>query len=161
MSSRRAISRVSAGNSHSNQSTPGRVESSSRSVCQVCGCSMSLKQSGEFSVHGPGSNRCGGSGMLPFLQPSHSSRSHSPPSQSSQPSQPLRSSPVHQRPALFDHRLSVRVLKRIPRASRHLVATKLAHILDDVGIRRRLGLASSSFSLTAWLNPNKVVSDVA
>ena len=70
--------------------------------------------------------------MLQLLQPSHSSRSHSPPSQSPQLSQPSRSSPVHHRAALFDHRLSVRVLKRIPRASRHLVATKLAHILDDI-----------------------------
>ena len=127
MSSRRAISHMSAENSHSNQSTPGRGESSSRSVCQVCGCSVSLKQSGEFYAHGPRSNWCGGSGMVPLLQPSHS-----PLSQSSQPSQPSRLSPVHHRAALFDHRLSVRVLKRISRASHHLVATMLVHILDDV-----------------------------
>ena len=113
MSSRRAISCVSAGNSHSNQSTPGRGESSSRSVCQVCGCSVSLKQNREFYVHGPRSNQCGGSGMLPLLQPSHSPRSHLPPSQSSQQSQPSRSSPVHHRAALFDNRLSIRVLKSL------------------------------------------------
>ena len=39
--------------------------STSRSLCDVCGRSMPLTKVGVFRVHGPLSNRCGGSGMLP------------------------------------------------------------------------------------------------
>ena len=45
--------------------SPPHRPSTSRSLCDVCGRSMPLTKAGVFRVHGPLSNRCGGSGMSP------------------------------------------------------------------------------------------------
>ena len=126
----------------SNQASSQHELSTSRAVCQVCGFSTYLKRSGEFYVHGPRSNRCKGSGMLPSSQSQSHPPSPSPSSSSSSPSSMQSPSTVpagtfdltpssEQRP-LFNHRQRVRVLKRVPKTSRHLAASKLARILDDV-----------------------------
>ena len=76
-------------------------------------------------VHGPLSNRCGGSGMSPSST-APATRESSSVVQDGPPSQTPPSPELHLRPS------SVRIVKRIPRASRHLAATKLADILDEV-----------------------------
>ena len=43
----------------------GRRLPVSRATCPVCGRSMPVTKAGVFRIHGPLSNRCEGSGMLP------------------------------------------------------------------------------------------------
>ena len=103
--------------------------SSSRAICPVCSCSMPLTKAGLFRVHGPLSNRCEGSGISLSSRSATSSRlslllslsspsSHADASTASttplgfNPSSILLSSDLHQ---------YIRLLKRIPRASRHLL----------------------------------------
>ena len=76
-------------------------------------------------VHGPLSNRCGGSGMSPSST-APANRESSSVVQDGPPSQTPTSPDLHLRPS------SVRIVKRIPRSSRHLAATKLAGILGEV-----------------------------
>ena len=110
-------------------------------------------KNGVLYIHGPRSNRCGGSGMLPLqIQPSQlmpSIPSVSLPPCASARSPALRgevlsavdshgvraglsTQEASNQPALFQYSSAIRVLKRIPKASRHLAATKLALILNDV-----------------------------
>ena len=101
------------------------LSSSSRALCPMCHRSMPVTRAGQIRVHGPLSNRCGGSGIslsstAPATRESFSVVQDGPPSQT--PTSPE----LHLRPS------SVRIVKRIPRASRHLAATKLAGILDEV-----------------------------
>ena len=100
----------------------------SRTGCPVCSRSMPLTITGAIRIHGPLSNRCAGSGMSLCSQGSLSSvrspeDSETPPVAHYSSSELLFSSELRQ---------STRVLKRIPRAARHLAATKLASVLDDV-----------------------------
>ena len=103
--------------------------SASRASCPVCSRSMPLTKTGALRVHGPLSNRCAGSGMLltsqgpQYLRSAVGNGGASGDLSSQSPSELLLSPNIRQ---------SVRVLKRIPRASRHLAATKLSNVLDDV-----------------------------
>ena len=136
----------------------------SRATCPSCGRSMPLTKAGLLRVHGPLSNRCEGSGMSPSSPLSSSSRSpryHSSSHSMSPPAPSLPTSillsrtdtsipttdaaaPVSRDWARYmssklllsiELRRSVRILKRIPRASRHLAASKLACILDEVSVK--------------------------
>ena len=88
-------------------------------------------------MHGPLSNRCAGSGKclsLTFSVPSSPS-SRSFPSHASQvrPTPAAEASTSAADASAFNVQpSSVRILRRVPRASRHLAATKLASILDEV-----------------------------
>ena len=93
---------------------------------------------GALRTHGPLSNRCTGSGML--MHPAVHDDGGLPPVSSAllpeDHSDNTTSSVDHSSPSelLFpsEVRRCVRVLKRIPRAARHVVVTKLAVVLDDV-----------------------------
>ena len=106
---------------------------SSRVPCPVCCRSMPVTRAGVMRVHGPLSNRCAGSGMSPSPTTLPAGASALTVDPSSYPSSETLPSDFHFRPS------SVRILKRIPRASRHLAATKLAEILDDVTDKNDLG----------------------
>ena len=85
-------------------------------------------KTGAIRIHGHLSNRCAGSGVSLCSQGSLSSirspeDSETPPVAQYSSSELLFSSELRQ---------STPVLKRIPRAARHLAATKLASVLDDV-----------------------------
>ena len=94
----------------------------------VCSRSMLLTKTGAITIHGPLSNRCAGSGMSLCSQGSLSSV-RSPEDSEIPPVAQYSSSELQ-----FSSELgqSTRVLKRIPRAARHLAATKLASVLADV-----------------------------
>ena len=101
----------------------------SRAICSVCGRSMPVTKAGLLRVHGPLGNRCTGSGMLIVSPSSSITATSAPVSVGSTTSTGVTSdvTTVNSfRPT------SVRIVKRIPRASRHLAATKLASILMDV-----------------------------
>ena len=109
-----------------------------RAPCVVCDRTMPVTKAGVVRVHGPLGNRCTGSGMPSSL--SASINTSPPPALPSSaaiqmPPVPRGSSPSSLSESLlplFRATSSARVLKRIPRASRHLAATKLAAILDVV-----------------------------
>ena len=133
--------------------SPPHRPSTSRSLCDVCGRSMPLTKAGVFRVHGPLNNRCGGFGMSPSSPTAEDSLLVSAAFSASTQCSPL-SVPVPVSNFLIANNSSApttvsageaelflstirdssraRILKRIPRASRHLAATKLASILDDV-----------------------------
>ena len=97
----------------------------SRAVCLVCGRSMPLTKTGALRIHGPLSN---GSGMQLCSQGSQGlfrppEDSGMPPVAQCSSSELLFSSEIRQ---------STCAIKQIPRAARHLVATKLAAVLDGV-----------------------------
>ena len=102
----------------------------SRAVCPVCSRSMPLTKTGAIRIHGPFSNRCTGSGMLLCSQTPEDG-STSPLSEGSSTSPIVQDSSSE---FLFSSSIcqSARVLKRIPRAARHLVASKFAVVLGDV-----------------------------
>ena len=113
------------------------------SVCPVCRRSIAVTAAGFVRVHGPVGDRCAGSREVPCHDPclatdvasSHAVAgaavtSHSASSQvlsSPSPSEGLPELVLSCRP---DH--SVRILKRVPRASRQQAASKLACIVQDV-----------------------------
>ena len=112
-------------------------QSANRAVCEVCGRCMPVTKAGLLRVHGPLSNRCEGSGMSPTLpspsmvttQDTTVASSGLPPADSQRPA----SFPSDSLLTLFRRSsTSAKILKRIPRASRHLAASKLASILNDV-----------------------------
>ena len=101
----------------------------SRAICSVCGRSMPVTKAGLLRVHGPLGNRCTGSGMLIVSPSSSITATSATVSVGSTTSTGVTSdvTTVNSfRPT------SVRIVKRIPRASRHLTATKLASILMGV-----------------------------
>ena len=83
---------------------------SSRALCAVCRRSLPLTRLGLIRVHGPVGDRCAGSRNPPIQTPDLMS-----PVSTLNPSRPTQ-----------------KILKKIPRASRHLAASKLATILDEV-----------------------------
>ena len=116
----------------------GDQRSALRALCVVCGRTMPVTKVGVVRVHGPLVNRCTGSGMPPSL--SASINTSPPPALPSSAAGRMSPVPRTSSPSslselllpLFRASSSARVLKRIPRASRHLAATKLAAILDVV-----------------------------
>ena len=102
----------------------------SRAGCPVCSRSMPLTKTGAIRIHGPLSNRCTGSGMSLYSQGSLSSVEVRSPNDSETP--PVAQCSSSELLFSSELRQNTRVLKRIPRAARHLAATKLARALDDV-----------------------------
>ena len=122
----------------------GQLSWSSRIACSVYGRSMPVKRAGLLRVNGPLGNRCAGSAMSTFSPAGASaygsagasfSRVHLPVMRmSASMANPRRNSSCARSPSV--HPLfrpsSMRILKRIPHASQHLAASKLASILVDV-----------------------------
>ena len=117
-----------------------------RAACSGCLRSFSLTAAGLIRTHGPVDNRCPGSRKLPAARPASTSEaSQSGPCGTDHPAPPPLPPAVR-----LDHHSPqpplrpippVRVLKRIPRASRGLAGMKLASILEDV---------VSKNDVTAW-----------
>ena len=111
-------------NESNHQPEPSETEISpacadpSRAQCPVCLRSMPVTRVGVICVHGMVGNRCPGSQQ----PPSPFSQSQRTPAQDFLP---------REKGVLFRKPL-VKILKRIPRASRDLSAKKLASILDQV-----------------------------
>ena len=93
-----------------------------RGQCAICCRIMPLTRAGLVRVHGPVGNRCRGSRNLPFIPNLGQGAGIG----ASPPSSPPR------REVLTPPRSTVKILKRIPRASRDHAARKLATILDQV-----------------------------
>ena len=105
------------------ESTPqSHIPTSSRALCPVCCRNMPVTKAGRVRVHGPLSNRCAGSRMSSTTLSTSSTVIDPGPTSSDT----LSSSDPHLQP------LYARILKRIPRASRHLAVTKLAGILNEI-----------------------------
>ena len=96
-----------------------------RGQCAICYRIMPLTRAGLVHVHGPVGNRCRGSCNLPLI-PNLGQGELSPGIGASPPSSPPT------REVLNAPRSTVKILKRIPRASRDHTARKLATILDQV-----------------------------
>ena len=104
------------------------ASSQQNGTCASCGKSMPIRLDGNIRTHGPVSSRCPGSG----IPPCHASAK--PPALRDRPSLPSSAaerSPIKSA-SINPGRSRVRTLKRVPRASRDLVARKLAEILDNV-----------------------------
>ena len=93
-----------------------------RALCNVCLRSMPLRKDGTIRVHGPVGDRCPGSGSLPFPRD---------PSSIDVPPRTYDQASTEDLTVDFFTLPYVRILKRIPRASRDQSARKLATILDD------------------------------
>lgn len=104
------------------ESTFDRERGVMRALCNVCLRSMPLRKDNTIRVHGPVGDRCPGSGSSPFPR---DSPIDIPPRTDSQTSTENRADDFSTLPY-------VRILKRIPRASRDQSARKLATILDEV-----------------------------
>lgn len=102
------------------------VSGQQNGMCAACGKPMPIRLDGNVRTHGPVSSRCPGSGMTP----GHASATP-PASRPSSPSSATERSPVKSA-SINPGRSRVRTLKRVPRASRDLVARKLTEILDNV-----------------------------
>ena len=99
---------------------------------------MPIRSDGKIKIHGPVLNRCLGSGVSPvdppFIAVTHmvesSTPSSSPSVSADTPGVVNDTSPL---PLLINPgRFTGKVVKRIPRASRHQAALKLTDILDDL-----------------------------
>ena len=112
-------------------------ESRSNAACAVCRRIISLTAAGVIRLHGPVASRCPGSRRPPTttahrqpheaLLSSSSSRGLQRDDPGRQPSQPPLEALLPLPP-----RCEVRIIKRIPRASRAQAGTKLASILEAV-----------------------------
>ena len=114
--------------------------------CSGCLRSFSLTAAGVIRTHGPVDNHCPGSRKPPVAGPASTPEaSHSGPHGTNHPAPPplppaARLNHHLPEPSLRPIPL-VRVLKRIPRATRELTGMKLATILEDV---------VSKNDVTAW-----------
>ena len=115
----------------------GSVSGSAFLPCAVCCRLISVTAAGLIRQHGPLRNRCPGSRQ----QPGPGSQSGVSSSLSQQPHGAVgmhaASSSSSQIPTVTQHcplplKCSVKILKRIPRASREQAASKLATILDAI-----------------------------
>ena len=115
----------------------------SRTLCSVCSRCMPVTGAGVLRVHGPLSNRCAGSGMCPSSASSAAATATTTTTTTlmadangangQDPTPVPGPFPSESLLQLFRRTsTSVKVVKRIPRASRHFAATKLAHVLDGV-----------------------------
>ena len=96
-----------------------------RAACSVCCRPMSVTQAGVIRAHGPTNSRCSGSNKPPVTNyPAPLITTHSTPL-----GDPIQAPSIS---SLSIHPLSVKILKPIPRGSRHCVATKLAVILNEI-----------------------------
>ena len=94
-------------------------------VCAVCRRPIALTRVGQVRVHGPVGNRCPGSRSFPAVA--------AVPLPSIATSSDVRSSalPSESNPD-FHQYSSAPIIKRVPKSSRHLAATKLSRILEDI-----------------------------
>ena len=101
-----------------------------RAPCAVCLRQMPLRKDGTIRVHGPVSRRCGGSDGSPSTIAPETREAQEPGSADHVPSasRALPPPPV----ASFSPLPRVRVLKRLPCATRDPAARKLASILEEV-----------------------------
>ena len=95
----------------------------SRAPCHICLRPMPLRKDGAVRVHGPVGQRCPGSGSPPL--PHDTSSADAPRQTGTQTPTPMED---------FSTLPYVRLLKRLPRASRDQSARKLATILDEVTV---------------------------
>ena len=104
---------------------------SSRASCPACSRSMPVTKAGSIRVHGPLGNRCVGSGMYPSSAPNTVVGTPTAPANSAEPTpsseEPSRPASASEIPPTGSF---VKILKRIPKASREQCGKKLASILD-------------------------------
>ena len=108
----------------------------SKEPCSHCGRLIQVRLDGEIKIHGPVKDRCPGFEVSPvtrILSIPETIRAANP--EESEPRAPSQPPTINPGPLLG------KLIKRIPKASRHLVASKLTAILDDV---------SSLNSAEAW-----------
>lgn len=105
----------------------GGSKDATRAPCTVCRRLMPLTSLGLIRVHGPLDSRCAGSRELPAGNVNTTDRE---PVSLQCPSAP--DAPLADQVAISPPKLAVRTIKRIPRASRELVARKLTSILERV-----------------------------
>ena len=106
-----------------------------QAVCSVCRRSFSLTAAGLIRAHGPTDNRCPGSREPPLAGPRRSPAASDldPSDPGPRFTSPAEGLPGHHSPEPPLRPIpSVRVLKRIPRASRDQAGLKLATILEGV-----------------------------
>ena len=105
-------------------------------VCSVCLRSMSVTSAGVVWIHGPGSSRCPGSGRPPKTSNGDNGASvsvfSSPRGQGREPPPSAADSQGEQLSSQFSFKPRVKIVKRIPRASRDLVRSKLTSLLEGV-----------------------------
>lgn len=125
-----------------NESTnPG----TNRGQCAICFRFSPLTKAGLVRVHGPVGNCCRGSRNLPLVPDLGQGTMSS--GIDAGIDAPLPSSPPR-REALNPPRSTVKILKRIPRASRDHAARKLALILDQTVLNNNTpGIVSSALVL--------------
>ena len=116
--------------SMSTSESPVGEHSVTRAPCGVCLRQMPLRRDGTIRVHGPVSRRCAGSGGSPSAIAPETREAQDPGSADYVPSTSRALSPPPV--ASFSPLPRVRVLKRLPRASRDPAARKLASILEEV-----------------------------
>ena len=113
---------------------PKTASTTSRGLCNICGRDMPLRSDGKVRTHGPVSNRCPGSDSSPVRAAAiDTPASHlvSQPSAVSSSSLPPNTTSVD--PSTINPgRCIGKIIKRIPRGSRHQTARKLSNILDDI-----------------------------
>ena len=95
----------------------------SRALCYICLRPMPLRKDGAVRVHSPVGQRCPGSGSPPL--PHDTSSADAPRQTGTQTPPPMED---------FSTLPYVRLLKRLPHASRDQSARKLATILDEVTV---------------------------
>ena len=96
-----------------------------RGNCSVCFRDMPIRLNGMIKIHGPRQNRCAGSELPPGLgdvDEDSQNRSRTATTIRTDNAVPIKD------PGLYKHK----ILKRIPKGSRHQVAEKLTTILKDV-----------------------------
>ena len=115
---------------------------SHRAPCSVCLRQMPLKKDGAVRVHGPVRCRCLGSGKPPSSVAPRPPVPVSPPTHPTLPAgpRPLSSTATADRNVFLPPR--VKILKRVPKASRDQAARKLATVLNEV---------TSKNDVSAWI----------
>ena len=110
--------------------SPVYKHSMTRAPCAVCLRQMPLRKDGTICVHGPVSRRCGGLGGSPSTIALETREAPDPGSANHVPSASCTLLPPSV--ASFSPLPHVRVLKRLPRASRDPIMRKLASIMKEV-----------------------------
>ena len=108
------------------------TESRSSAACAVCRRIISLTAAGVVRLHGPVASRCPGSRRPPTTTEALLSSSSSRGLQGDDPGGQRPPQPPLEAFLPLPPRCEVRIIKRIPRASRAQAGTKLASILEAV-----------------------------